>query len=186
MKLTTLAWTAAATAATAAAGGAATDPDSRWYLRLRKPEWQPPAIAFPVVWTGLYADLAVSSAVALDSATERDSAVRRDTAVSRDSAEAGSASPNSKDPRQEVRAYRGALAANLVLNAAWSWLFWRSRRPWLAAAEAALLAASSADLVRRTYRLNPRAGVALAPYAAWCGFATVLSTAIARLNQGRH
>jgi translocator protein len=172
MKLTTLAWTAAATAATAAAGGAATDPASSWYLRLRKPEWQPPAIAFPVVWTALYAHLAVSSAVALDSAAEQDSAA------------AATTSTNSKGNRREVLAYQGALTANLVLNATWSWLFWRSRRPWLAAAEAALLAASSADLVRRTYRLNPRAGAALAPYAAWCGFATVLSTAIARLNSG--
>jgi translocator protein len=102
----------------------------------------------------------VSSAVALDSAAEQGSAAGR------------------------VRAYQGALAANLVLNATWSWLFWRSRRPWLAAAEAALLAASSAELVRRTYRLNPRAGAALAPYAAWCGFATVLSASIARLNSG--
>ena len=67
MKLMTVVWTAAATAATAAAGGVATDPESAWYRRLRKPDWQPPAIAFPVVWTALYADLAVSSAVALDS-----------------------------------------------------------------------------------------------------------------------
>ena len=67
MKLMTVVWTAAATAATAAAGGIATDPDSRWYRGLQKPDWQPPAIAFPVVWTALYADLAVSSAVALDS-----------------------------------------------------------------------------------------------------------------------
>ncbi|HSL37373.1 MAG TPA: TspO/MBR family protein, partial [Arthrobacter sp.] len=80
--------------------------------------------------------------------------------------------------------YRGALAANLVLNAAWSWLFWRARRPWLAAAECAVLTASSVDLVRRTHRLNRGAGVSLAPYALWCGFATVLSTAIARLNPG--
>jgi len=36
--------------------------------------------------------------------------------------------------------------------------------------------------VRRTYRLNPSAGMALAPYALWCGFATALSTAVARLN----
>ena len=163
MKLKTVLWTSAATAATAAAGGLATDPDSLWYRRLRKPDWQPPAIAFPVVWTALYADLAVTSAVALDS----DNAGTRAAATAR---------------RQEIAAYRGALAANLVLNAAWSWLFWRSRRPWLAAAECAVLTASSADLVRRTYRLNQGAGVSLAPYALWCGFATVLSTAIARIN----
>lgn len=171
MKLRTLAWTTAATVATAAAGGVATDPQSSWYLKLRKPEWQPPAIAFPVVWTALYADLAVTSAVALDRAAELDSA-------------ADSPGPVRKDHRQELRAYKGALAANLILNASWSWFFWRSRRPWLGAAEAAVLAASSADLVRRTYRLNRAAGVSLAPYAAWCGFATVLSTAIARLNPG--
>lgn len=165
MQLKTVVWTAAATAATAAAGAVATDPDSSWYRRLRKPRWQPPAIAFPVVWTALYADLAVSSAVALDSNAVPDA-------------------PGGKTAHLEVRAYRGALAANLVLNAAWSWLFWRSRRPWLAAAECAVLTASSADLVRRTYKLNRVAGVSVAPYALWCGFATVLSTAIARLNPG--
>ncbi|QCB97785.1 tryptophan-rich sensory protein [Arthrobacter sp. PAMC25564] len=165
MKLMTVVWTAAATAVTAAAGGAATDPESRWYRRLRKPDWQPSAIAFPVVWTALYADLAVSSAVALDSTAAIDA-------------------PGGESRRQQIRAYRGALAANLVLNATWSWLFWRARRPWLAAAECAVLTASSADLVRRTYRLNRTAGVSLAPYALWCGFATVLSTEIARLNPG--
>ena len=164
MKITTVAWTAAATAATAAAGGVATDPDGGWYRGLRKPDWQPPAIAFPVVWTALYADLAVSSAVALDSGAGTDSV--------------------STTRLQELAVYRSALAANLVLNASWSWLFWRARRPWLAAAECAVLTASSADLVRRTYKLNRRAGVALAPYAAWCAFATALSAAVARLNGG--
>lgn len=165
MNLRTVVWTAAATAATAAAGGIATDPDGSWYRRLRKPAWQPPTIAFPVVWTALYADLAVSSAVALDSDGDGEA-------------------PGSGTRQGEVAAYRAALAGNLLLNAAWSWLFWRARRPWLAAAECAVLTASSADLVRRTYRLNRTAGVALAPYALWCGFATVLSTGIARLNPG--
>lgn len=165
MKLMTVVRTAAATAATAAAGGIATDPDSHWYRGLQKSDWQPPAIAFPVVWTALYADLAVSSALALDS---------------HDAGE----SPAGSTLQREVAAYRVALAANLVLNATWSWLFWRARRPWLAAAECAVLTASSADLVRRTYRLNRSAGVSLAPYALWCGFATVLSAAIARLNPG--
>jgi benzodiazapine receptor len=169
MKLMTVVWTAAATAATAAAGGLATDPDSQWYRRLRKPDWQPPAIVFPVVWTALYADLAVSSAVALDSS---------------DGADARAGKMTGKVRRQELGAYRRALAANLVLNASWSWLFWRARRPWLAAAECAVLTASSIDLVRRTYTLDNRAGVALAPYAVWCGFATALSTAVARLNAG--
>jgi tryptophan-rich sensory protein len=90
--------------------------------------------------------------------------------------------PGGSTRQREIAAYRVALAANLVLNAKWSWLFWRARRPWLAAVECAVLTASSADLVRRTYRLNRSAGVSLAPYALWCGFATVLSAAIAQLN----
>lgn len=160
IRTATLAATSAASIATAVAGSLATDPSSRWYQGLRKPAWQPPPVVFPVVWTALYADLAVSSAAALDAYEREDPDVGR---------------------RRHIR----ALAANLVLNAGWGWLFWRGRRPWLAAAECAVLAVSSADLVRRTYRARPGAGVALAPYAAWCGFATALSAAIAHLNTGR-
>lgn len=57
------------------------------------------------------------------------------------------------------------------------------RRPWLAAAECAVLAVSSADLVRRTSRASRGAGMALAPYAALCAFATALSTTIAVKNR---
>ncbi|AXH98121.1 TspO/MBR family protein [Ornithinimicrobium avium] len=160
MRLTTLLTTSASVAGTAVAGVLATDPDSLWYRTLRKPEWQPPSTVFPLVWTPLYAGLAVTSAVALDELEE-------------------------SGRRTERAAYRRALTANLVLNAGWSWLFWRGRRPWLAAAECAVLAVSSADLVRRTSRARPVAGAALAPYAAWCGFATVLSTAIAMKNPRR-
>lgn len=160
MRISTLLRTSVAVAATAVAGVLATDPDSRWYRSLRKPDWQPPGPAFGAVWTPLYADLAVTSAVALD-----------------DLLDLG---------RQEERAaYLRALSANLVLNAGWSWLFWRGRKPWLAAAECAVLAVSSADLVRRTSRADRVAGAALAPYAAWCAFATALSTAIAVKNPGR-
>lgn len=69
-----------------------------------------------------------------------------------------------------------------MLNTAWTPLFFRLRRPWWAAAEAAALTVSSADLARRARPVSPPAAAALVPYAAWCGFATVLSTAIARRN----
>ncbi|EMY36061.1 tryptophan-rich sensory protein [Arthrobacter crystallopoietes BAB-32] len=157
MRASTLAKTAAAIAATAVSGSVATDPSSSWYRSLRKPRFQPPSSVFPIVWTALYADIALSGAAALDRLEER------------------------SQPR-ERRRYLRALTANLLLNAGWSWLFWRSRRPWIAAAECALLTASSVDLARRTARIEPRSGAALVPYALWCGFATVLTTAIARLN----
>ncbi|SDL62048.1 Tryptophan-rich sensory protein (benzodiazepine receptor homolog) [Corynebacterium mycetoides] len=144
--------------ATAIAGSLLTDPDSRRYKRLRKPSWQPPAAAFPLVWTLLYVDLAVISSTTIA-----------------DSLEAG-------EPAA-ARADAAALAGNLVLNAGWSGVFFRSHRRGVAAAWAAALTASSADLVRRAYRRSPTRAALLAPYPLWCAFATALTARIARLNR---
>ena len=46
--------TSAMTAASAAVGSLGTSPDSAWYRSLDKPAWQPPGVAFPLVWTPLY------------------------------------------------------------------------------------------------------------------------------------
>lgn len=153
--------TAAATTATAVAGALLTDPSSRWYRSLDLPAWQPPPRAFPLVWTPLYVDIAVSSAVALDRLC---------------------ADPSR---RAERSAYRGVLSTNLALNAGWSLLFWRARRPWLAAAGCLALTVSSADLTFRTAHADRRAATALAPYPLWCAFATALSASIAWRNRGR-
>ena len=147
----------AAVAASAILGSLATQPGSHWYRRLDLPSWQPPAAAFPIVWTALYADIAATSAATV---TELERRGRTD----------------------EARAYRRALAANLTLNTLWSVLFWRARRLDLATVEAGLLAASSADLARRAAAGSPRSGALLMPYAAWTGFATALTAAIARRN----
>ena len=80
------------------------------------------------------------------------------------------------------RRYLRAYLANLALNAGWTWLFFRARRPALATAEAVLLAASTADLARRSWVLDRRAGAALVPYVAWTAFAAALTAAIARRN----
>jgi translocator protein len=49
-------------------GGAASSRsvDSPWYANLRKPSYQPPRQAFPVVWLLLYADIAVVNADTLN------------------------------------------------------------------------------------------------------------------------
>lgn len=152
--LARLARVSAAVAATAAVGGLASqDVRSRWYADLDKPSFQPPDTAFPVAWTLLYADLALSAGHAL---------VRLERA----------------GRTEEARAYRRALAANLAVNASWSWVFFRQHRLGPSVAVAGVLAVSSADLVRRTAAASRPAGVALAPYPAWCGFATALSAAI--------
>jgi tryptophan-rich sensory protein len=159
LTLRTVAATSAAAAANAVVGGLARS-DRRWYRRLRKPAFQPPPTIFPIVWTALYANLAVTSAATIDGLR----------AAGRD---------------EEASHYSTALGANLVLNAGWTWLFFRAHQPLLATAECAVLAVSSADLIRRSSTLDRRLGLALAPYAAWTTFAAVLSGAISRLNRRR-
>jgi translocator protein len=151
--------TTAAVAATAGTGSIASgNALSVWYSRLRKPSYQPPKVAFPTVWTSLYVDIAAASAVALD---------RFRAAGQYDKA----------------RRYGVALGANLVLNAGWSWLFFRYHKLGASAVGAAALTASSVDLVRRTAQADRRAAVALSAYPVWCAFATVLATHVWRLNR---
>ena len=156
-KLSILAGCVAGAAASAVIGSLAVDPKATYYRTLVKPSWQPPPPVYGIVWTPLYADIALTAGHAISKFGEQGRVAER-------------------------RSLIGALAINLVLNTGWSWLFFRDHRPWLAAAECAVLAASSADLVRRVGAADRRAGYALAPYPLWCTFATVLTVAIARRN----
>ena len=151
-------WAAHTAAVTAAAlvGGAASGPGTDWYRHLRTPRWQPPAAIFGPVWTGLYGLVAY----------------------------AGGTVWQNTEPRERHR-FAAAYAANLVLNAGWTWTFFRARRLPLSAVHAAAIEVSTVDLVRRAHRVAPRAAAALLPYAAWNAFATALSTDLARRNVGR-
>jgi benzodiazapine receptor len=144
---------AAGPVAAAVIGGLSTDPDSRWFRSLEKPSWYPPPQAFGIVWTALYAGTAWAAGEVLDQAAPR----RR-------------------------RSFTRAYAVNLVLNTAWTPLFFRAHQPWLATAESAVLTASTTDLVRRAAATSGPAAVVLAPYAGWTAFATALTAAIARRN----
>jgi benzodiazapine receptor len=144
---------AAGTLAAAVAGGIATDPGSEWFARLGKPSWYPPPATFGIVWTGLYAGIAWAGGEVL------------------------------ARPGRRPGAFGTALAANLLLNAGWTPLFFRAHRPALAAAECAVLTASTADLVRRALPVSRPAAAVLLPYAVWTAFATALSAAIARRNR---
>lgn len=159
MKRSTLAMTSLAVAVAAGTGSIASPRRvPGWYTRLRKPAYQPPSVAFPIVWTGLYADIATTSAVTVDTF-------------------------RAAGQHDKARGYAAALTVNLLLNAGWSWLFFRFHKLGAAVLGAAALTVSSADLARRAAAADPRAGAALAPYPLWCAFATVLSTHIWRLNR---
>lgn len=145
-----------AVTAAAVAGSAATAPSSAWYQELRKPPWQPPPAAFPLVWTPLYASIAAAGTRALNRAAGRD----------RGTLTAG-------------------LLADLALNAGWTALFFRARRPRAALAELLCLDAANLALARRAWRADRTAGLLLLPYTAWCLFATALNAEIVRLNRPR-
>jgi translocator protein len=153
---------AATTLAVAAAAGTGSVASPKrlpaWYSRLRKPAYQPPGAAFPLVWTALYTDIAATSAIAIDRF-------------------------RAEGQRDRARRYAAALGVNLALNAGWSWLFFRYHKLGASALGAAALTASSADLARRAAQADGKTGAALSPYPLWCAFATVLATHAWRLNR---
>ena len=158
MRLKTLLVTGLGTAAAATVGSLASKSALQsWYPKLTKPSYVPPDLAFPIVWTAIYADLAVTSAISIDELRDNDAA--------------------------EAKKYVAALGANLALNAGWSWLFFGAHRLGAAAITALALTLSSADLARRTANVNTAAGAALVSYPLWCAFATKLSTDVWRLNR---
>lgn len=144
----------AAVGATAGIGGAATAPvvESRWYRRLRKPDWQPPGAVFGPVWSVLYALIAASM---LDVRRRRGGADRGLWVL---------------------------YGSNLALNLAWTLIFFRGRSPLAASAEIVALEATTVALIVRVRPISPLAALALVPYALWVAFASALSWAIASRN----
>jgi tryptophan-rich sensory protein len=149
---------ALATAACAVVGSVLTNPQSTWYEGLRKPWFQPPGFAFPVVWTLLYGTTALGAAGTMTKLREQ-------------------------GRTSEADAFRTAHRINLALNAGWSGAFFRSHSLGFATVWAAILAASSADLARRAKDVSPTDAAPFVAYAVWCSFATVLSGAVAGLNR---
>jgi benzodiazapine receptor len=126
-----------------------------WYAALTKPALTPPGWVFPVAWTLLYATMGV----ALFLVWQRRGAPLRTSALA-------------------------VFAVQLVLNAAWSWLFFGLHRPDLAFIDIValwVLILASAVLFRR---IRPVAGALLLPYLAWVGFASYLNLMLWRLNTG--
>jgi benzodiazapine receptor len=145
-------WAAAVTAV-AVVGGLATDTSSDWYRDLDRPAWQPPGAVFGPVWTVLYVLIAIAATLAY-----------RDVG----------------GPRR--RLVLGLFAANLVLNVAWTWIFFQGHAPKAAGVEILFLLATIAGLVRLVLPHNRTAALLLVPYGAWVSFATVLTWTIALTN----
>jgi benzodiazapine receptor len=124
-----------------------------WYQTIAKPTWTPPDWVFGPVWTVLYFLMAIAGWL-----------VWR---------------------RSGIAAARGAwllFAAQLLLNALWSGIFFALRSPGLAFVEILVLWAAIAGTIVAFWQHSRWASCLLVPYLAWSSFAAVLNLAIWRLN----
>lgn len=129
----------------------------RWYPTLRKPSFNPPDAVFGPVWTVLYLLMSVSLYL-----TRKASRQGRDTNVA-----------------------QGFFAIQLVLNSAWSLIFFGLRAPRAAFVEILGLWAAIVLTTRAVARMHALAAWLLVPYLLWVSFAAVLNFRIWRLNVGR-
>lgn len=125
-----------------------------WYETLDRPDWRPPNWAFPVVWSILYAMIAVAGWLAWHAA-------------------GGLAG---------APVAFALYALQLLLNGAWSWLFFGMRRPDLALIDTAFMWVAILANAVAFHAIRPEAGWLLAPYLLWVTIAFALNLSILRRN----
>jgi benzodiazapine receptor len=135
-------------------GGRWTAPEiPTWYRGLRKPWFNPPGWVFAPVWTALYLLMAIA---------------------------AWQVAETGYSPRRTAALL--LFAAQLALNLAWSWIFFRRHAIRAALVEIVLMWLAIGAATVAFARIIPAAGWLMVPYWAWVSFAALLNAAIARLN----
>ncbi len=125
-----------------------------WYRNLVRPSFSPPDAVFGPVWTLLYFLMAVA------------------------------AWRVGQEPASGLRTAALLLfSAQLGLNLAWSWIFFRKHAIGVALAEIVVLWIAIAATTLVFGRIVPVSAWLMAPYLAWVSFASVLNSAFYRLNR---
>lgn len=129
--------------------------ENDWFSSLMKPPFMPPAWAFPVAWTTLYALMGVAVAMIL-----------------------------AVPPSSERRIALTLFWAQLALNYAWSPIFFAAHDVKLGEAVilVMLVVALAASVLFR--RIRTTAGLLMLPYLLWLCFAFALNSSIDALNPG--
>lgn len=141
--------------AAGAVGSLATIPNvPTWYAALDKPFFNPPNWVFGPVWTLLYALMGISLYLVWTA--------RRDRLT------------------KQVAYF--AFGSQLVLNAAWSLVFFGLHALVLACSVIAVLIISIVSTMLLFKSISKTAFFLLVPYVAWTSFAAALTVAIALLN----
>lgn len=126
-----------------------------FYTGLARPFWAPPAWLFGPVWTVLYAMMAAAVWLVWRQAGWRDGGYAL-----------------------------GLFVAQLVLNAAWSWLFFDMRTGLWSFVDILALLVLLVLTVRAFSHFSHLAAGLLVPYVVWVGFAAALNVVVWRLNPG--
>lgn len=124
-----------------------------WYAQLTKPPLTPPGSVFAPVWLTLYALMGIAAWL-----------------VWRGYGFAG------------APAALGFFLAQLVVNAAWSWLFFGLHLPLAALLDLIILWLLLLGTTVLFWRSRPLAGILLLPYLAWVTFAGYLNFGVWWLN----
>jgi benzodiazapine receptor len=124
-----------------------------WYAGLTKPDWNPPGWLFGPVWTVLYVMIATAGWL-----------VWRQGGV------------------QENRLVLAAFLLQLVLNAAWTPLFFGLHAMGIAFAEILCLWGAILAFILLAWPQHRAAALLLVPYLGWVTFAAVLNFTLWRLN----
>jgi tryptophan-rich sensory protein len=126
-----------------------------WFDALEKPSFMPPGAAFGIVWPILYALLGIALAIILVEPVSP----RRKTGLN-------------------------LFFAQLVLNFAWSPIFFAGHDIRLAKVVIFVMAGLAAAAAGQFLRIRRTAGLLMIPYLAWLVFAATLNATIEQLNPG--
>lgn len=126
-----------------------------WYDSLNRPVWTPPSWVFGPVWTLLY----LLMGIAAWRVWARHGLGHRST-----------------------RLALGLFLVHLILNAAWTWIFFGLHMLTAAAAEIVVLWAMILVLVVLFWKRDRPAGALLVPYLLWVTYAVTLSIGFAIMN----
>ena len=128
---------------------------NEWFASLVKPSFMPPGWAFGVVWPILYVLLGIALAMIL-----------------------------AEPPSDRRRMGLALFFIQLVLNCAWSPIFFAGHDMALGKIVIFLMAAIAAGAAGQFYRLRKPAGLMMIPYLCWLIFAATLNSTIEKLNPG--
>ena len=127
-----------------------------WFPTLQKPFFNPPAWLFAPVWTSLYIAMGVAAGLVWNQIATNSTLVKKALLF---------------------------FGIQLVLNAAWSFIFFGFHNILLALIEIILLLLFIIETYRQFKNINKIAGYLFLPYIAWVSFATVLNASLWFLNR---